>query len=168
MSDLEIDILFEDPRWETMGLGDLVARSYVATCQMLGLDPTSFSLSVLACDDARIAVLNTDFRDKETPTNVLSWPADDLSPDEIGGTPQLPDAGFDPELGDIAISFDTMEREARAAEIPLDHHVLHLVTHSILHLLGYDHIYDKDAAVMEALEIKILDTLGIPNPYEIE
>lgn len=166
MSDLEIDILFEDPRWEEMGLLDLVRRSYVATLDALGLDPEEFSLSVLACNDARIAVLNTEFRDKETPTNVLSWPAEDLSPDIAGGTPHLPEGGFDPELGDIAISYDTMEREAKSAEITLESHVLHLVTHSILHLLGYDHIYDEDAAVMEALEIRILETMGIANPYE--
>jgi probable rRNA maturation factor len=119
-------------------------------------------------DDARIAALNADFRGKTAPTNVLSWPADDLSPEAPGGAPAPPNPGThdDPaELGDIALAFETCTGEAAAAGLPVDHHVLHLIVHGTLHLLGYDHVHDADATRMEATEVAILATLGVADPY---
>ena len=111
---------------------------------------------------ARIADLNRDFRDKPAPTNVLSWPSEDRSAAMPGDTPAQPTVR---ELGDIAISYETCAHEARAADTPFDAHVTHLLIHGMLHLLGYDHITDKDAELMERLEVAILESLGHPDPY---
>lgn len=124
------------------------------------------SVSLLACDDARIATLNADFRDRPTPTNVLSWPEEDLASD-AGAAPRepTPDPGGTISLGDIAISYDTCLREAASQGKPMAHHVTHLLVHGTLHLLGHDHIRAGDRARMEALEVKILGKMGIPDPY---
>lgn len=162
------DCLVEDPRWEETGLAALSEGAARITLAHLGLAPEEFEICVMGCDDSRIAELNTEFRGKPSPTNVLSWPAEDLAPEGEGDRPHLPQA--DPlfgaaELGDIAISFDTCAREAQEAGLTFDAHVTHLVVHGILHLLGYDHIRDGDAALMEGTEVEILGKLGIPDPY---
>lgn len=167
MSDL-VETLIEDNRWDVAGLADLATPAAVQTLQFLGFDPAGFEISLLGCDDARIAVLNADFRDKPTPTNVLSWPADELAPDTAGGTPYAPEADFPDmpvELGDIAISYDTCAREAAEAAKPFAAHVTHLMVHGVLHLLGYDHIDDADAALMEGIERQVLAEMGLPDPY---
>ncbi|WP_422026775.1 rRNA maturation RNase YbeY [Roseovarius sp.] len=162
---MQIDILYEDDRWEAAGLGPLAERAAEATLLHLGLSPEEWEVSLLACDDARIAVLNADFRDKPTPTNVLSWPSEERAPDDPGAVPDLPEPGLDPELGDIAIAYDTCAREAEAAGKPMADHVTHLIVHALLHLLGYDHVRDQDATLMEATEVAILGKLGLPDPY---
>jgi probable rRNA maturation factor len=134
----------------------------------LGLAPEGFQISLLGCDDARIAVLNADFRGKPQPTNVLSWPSEDRAAETPGGTPEPPEPGSadDPEsLGDIAIAFDTCAREAAEQAKPMADHVTHLIVHGVLHLLGYDHIDDADATVMESLEVRILASMGLSDPY---
>nr|WP_255670768.1 rRNA maturation RNase YbeY [Cognatishimia sp. F0-27] len=134
----------------------------------LGLDPSGYELALLACDDARIAALNGNFRDKPRPTNVLSWPEEDRSPETPGAVPERPDPGSaeDPAyLGDIAIAYDTCAREAMAQGKPFPAHVMHLVVHGALHLLGYDHVRDADATLMERVEAEILGKLGLPDPY---
>ncbi|MGV6849955.1 MAG: rRNA maturation RNase YbeY [Marinibacterium sp.] len=162
-----IDVLIEDDRWSTLDLARLARRAEAAVLGEMEIDPARAETSLLACDDARIAGLNGEFRGRAAPTNVLSWPAADLSPDDPGGRPHPPepDPGGDIVLGDIALSFDTCAREVAAAGIPAEDHVGHLIVHGLLHLLGYDHVRDADAARMEALEIKILTGLGVRNPY---
>lgn len=166
------DTLIEDPRWRAADLPALAERAALSTLDHLGLDAGQFEIAVLACDDARIAALNTDFRDKPTPTNVLSWPSGERGSQSLGapdGTPPAPpELPMDAELGDIAISYDTCLKEAAAAHKSLDHHATHLVVHGILHLLGYDHIRDQDATLMEQLEQQILGKLGIDDPYTID
>ncbi len=161
------DCVIEDSRWETIALTDLARRATAATLTRLGLDPQSWDITLLACDDARIAELNTEFRDKPQPTNVLSWPSEERGAADPGALPDppAPDRMGDCELGDIAIAFDTCLREAESAGKPLPDHVTHLVVHGVLHLLGFDHIRDQDATLMEALETEILGRLGIPDPY---
>jgi len=92
---------------------------------------------------------------------VLSWPSEELA-QGAGLPPRTP---TDPEIGDIALSYETCVREAAEFGKSVHDHVTHLVLHGFLHLLGYDHIRDEDATVMETLEIKALETLGIENPY---
>ena len=123
---------------------------------------------MLACDDTQIAKLNADFRAKPTPTNVLSWPSEERAADEPGGLPQPAHPGPDGliALGDIAIAYDTCAREAEAASKPLTDHVTHLIVHGTLHLLGYDHETEQDAALMEGLETKILGKMGLDDPYK--
>ena len=158
---MELDVLIEDARWDAAGLEPL-ARAALEAVQQRLLQGSDFEVSVMGCDDARIAGLNGDFRGKGSATNVLSWPSQDRSAEEPGGDPELPEAG---ELGDIAIAFDTCQREADAQGKRFDAHVSHLLVHGFLHLLGYDHISDEDAALMEGLEVEILATLGVADPY---
>ena len=158
-----VDVLIEDDRW-----GDLTPIADRATAAVLiglGMEPSVFEISVLACDDQRIAALNADFRNKATPTNVLSWPAMDRGVAVDGEMPLTRQPGIDAELGDIAISYDTCKQEADLAGIAFDDHVTHLLVHGTLHLLGFDHIRDMDAALMEGLETEILGKMGISDPY---
>lgn len=165
----ETDLLIEDPRWEAMGLGDLAPRAFAEALAGLGLDPARFAVSLLACDDARIRALNADFRGRDAPTNVLSWPSEERASEAPGKPPALPEPAQDGaalELGDIAIAFDTCAREAEAAGISMQDHAAHLLIHALLHLLGYDHECDADATLMEGIEARTLARMGISDPYE--
>ena len=160
---MTVDCIIEDDRW-----GDIEALAGIATdaaLSRLGLEPSVFEISLLACDDARIAVLNADFREKPQPTNVLSWPSDERGAVVDGEMPVPPVIGPDNELGDIAIAYDTCAREAAEAGKPMRDHTIHLLVHGTLHLLGFDHERDGDAALMEGLETEILGKLGIADPY---
>ncbi len=160
---MTVDCMVEEKRW-----GEIDALAQLATeavLDRLGLEPSVFEISLLACNDARIAVLNEDFRGKPRPTNVLSWPSDERAAAIDGEMPAPPRPGPDNELGDIAIAFETCKREADAAGKPMRDHTLHLLVHGTLHLLGYDHDRDRDATLMEGLETEILGKLGVPDPY---
>lgn len=163
---MPVELNTEDPRW-----GDLTAlaeRATTAALRHLGHDPVLLEVSVLACDDARIRLLNAQFRGKDQPTNVLSWPAWDLGAESPGALPEPPEAGTmdEPEsLGDLALAYETCQREAAEQGKAFDDHVTHLIVHSVLHLLGYDHECDPDALLMEETETAILATLGIADPY---
>lgn len=159
------ETLIEDDRWQAAELAMLSERAAMATLAHLGLDPDDWEVSVMGCDDARIAVLNGDFRDKPQPTNVLSWPSEERGVATAGDVPDLPRPGIDRELGDIAIAFETCEREAQEGQKPLSDHITHLIVHAVLHLLGYDHIRDEDATLMQAIEVEVLGKLGLPDPY---
>ncbi len=164
---MNIEITIEDSRWQ--GLEPLASRAAAEALKHCGLDPEVCEISVLGCDDLRIAELNAEFREKPKPTNVLSWPSQELASTIAGGNPSKPEADFAGEvaLGDIAISYDTCTREAEEAGKSLDHHVSHLIVHAVLHLLGYDHIRDPDATLMEAVEVEILGKMGIGDPYNM-
>ena len=163
---MTVDCVVEDQRW-----ADIMALAQQATnavLDRLGLEPSVFEISLLACDDTRIAALNADFRGKPRPTNVLSWPSDERGAAVDGEMPILPQPGPDTELGDIAISYDTCAQEAKVAGKPLREHALHLLVHGTLHLLGFDHERDRDATLMEGLETEILGKLGLSDPYRDE
>lgn len=168
---MQVDIDIDDPRWADTGLEALVLRCATATLAHLGQDADGFELSVLACDDARIRALNAEFRGKDCATNVLSWPSWDLRAETPGDAPEPPEAGTadDPEpLGDMALAHETCHREAvEQHKTPADH-LAHLIVHSVLHLLGYDHETDPDAELMEETERSILAQLGIADPYATE
>ena len=157
-----VDIVIEDDRWVAFGLEPLAGHVLAAALADLGLSGVSCVL--MACDDARIAALNADFRCKPQPTNVLSWPSQQRAAAAEGAMPIVGDPE-DGELGDIAIAYDTCAAEARAAGKPMADHVSHLLVHGLLHLLGYDHLRDGDAALMEAVEVRILAQLGLDDPY---
>ena len=163
-----VDIVIEDDRWSGAGLDVLAERAAQATLAHLEMAPAGFTFCLMGCDDARIAVLNAEFRGKPVPTNVLSWPSEDLSNGPNGAEPARPlpwdgDAAW--SLGDVALAYDTCAREAQADGRPLADHVTHLVVHGLLHLLGYDHQNDAEATRMETLEIEILGKLGLADPY---
>ena len=111
--------------------------------------PASSRLTILLADDARLKALNHEFRGKNKPTNVLSFPSGDK--------------GY---AGDIALAYGVTHAEALAAKKAFADHALHLVVHGVLHLGGYDHITARHAKVMEPLETKILAKLGVPDPWE--
>lgn len=163
---MPVEVIVEDPRWQAAGLETLAARAAQATLVHFGLDLEVWEIGLLACDDSRIMALNTDFRGKPAATNVLSWPAEDLEPEMAGAMPRppVPD-GDEACLGDIAIAWETCAREADEGGHPLADHVTHLIVHAVLHLLGFDHIRDPDATLMETTEIDILGKLGVPDPY---
>mgnify|MGYP006271673757 CR=1 FL=1 len=162
----EIDVLVEAGGWEALDLPALAGRAAEATLRRLGVAGPA-EIALLATSDAAVARLNADFRGRPAPTNVLSWPAQPLAPPAPGRAPPSP--GRDPAgglfLGDIALAWETCAREAREGGTPLEAHATHLIVHAILHLLGYDHICDRDAALMEGLEGEILRGLGLPDPY---
>lgn len=163
-----VETLIEDARWDGLGLARLAERAVRAALAGVGLPGEGFAIGLMGCDDARIAVLNADFRGKPQPTNVLSWPSEERGAEFAGEAPDLPEPGAadDPEsLGDIAIAWETCAAEAEAQGKPMGEHVTHLIVHGVLHLLGYDHIEDEDAALMEGLEVRILASLGVSDPY---
>lgn len=113
-------------------------------------------LSLVFTDDEAIREINAEWRDKDKPTNVLSFPAFPVTPGAMPG----------PMLGDIVIARETVAREAGELDKSFDDHLTHLLVHGFLHLLGYDHIENDDAEVMERLETRILATLGLSDPYQ--
>lgn len=121
------------------------------------------SVSIKLSDNAEVHALNQEWRDKDKPTNVLSFPMlDDAELDALlAGTYDAPEI----MLGDIILAYETCAAEATEKDIPIAHHATHLVIHGMLHLLGHDHIEDEEAELMEALEVKALASLGLPNPY---
>ncbi|MGY6550081.1 MAG: rRNA maturation RNase YbeY [Roseinatronobacter sp.] len=163
-----VDVVIEDGRWSADHLTPIAETAARAVLAYLGHAPDVFEIALLACDDARIAELNGEFRGKAQATNVLSWPSWDLSAEADGALPLPPEPGTrdDPEpLGDIALAYDTLLREAREQAKTFDAHLTHLIVHSVLHLLGYDHIRELDAAVMEETEVAVLAKLGVADPY---
>jgi len=164
---MELDMRITHPGWETPGFDALVGAAVSTALTACGVQPDLCEIAVLATGDSEIATLNQQFRDKATATNVLSWPTQDLSVETPGSTPMPPqaDAFGDIALGDIAIAYETCAREAEAAGKPMPDHVTHLVVHGVLHLLGYDHVRDADATVMERREVAILGILGLDDPY---
>ena len=153
---LLVETLIEDPRWQALGIAALSERAARAALVVAELAPEVCEISLLAADDARIAALNATFRGEAGATNVLSWPSDD-------GPTAPHEARF---LGNLALAYETCLAEAEAAGIAPADHVAHLVTHGVLHLLGHDHDDDDEAAAMEALETKILASLGVADPYK--
>ncbi len=124
----------------------------VAALKSQQLDDAEVSLYIV--DEQESQELNTQYRGKEKPTNVLSFPAD--IPEEVGV----------PLLGDIVICAPVVEREAQEQQKSLDAHWAHMLVHGSLHLLGYDHTEDEEAERMEKLETSIMLSLGFPAPYQ--
>jgi probable rRNA maturation factor len=155
--DLAVDILIESEAWKTLPEAEDVARRAISFAAA-STDETrcrNAELSLLFCDDATIAVLNGQWRGQEKPTNVLSFPAPPLHGAPGGKAP----------LGDIAIAYETLVREAAEGGRTASAHLAHLVVHGFLHLVGYDHQVDDEAERMERLERDILARVGVADPY---
>jgi probable rRNA maturation factor len=146
-----ITVLVDDPGWrKPRGLSARLRHAAEAALRASGL-PARSRLTVLLSSDEKLKSLNRDFRGKNKPTNVLSFPAA-TNPD-----------GY---RGDIAIAHGVALKEAEQSGKRFCDHASHLVVHGVLHLAGYDHEKNRDAQVMEPLEIKILKKLGIADPYK--
>ena len=164
---MKIEVLIEDRRWQQAELERLSVKALQAVLAHFNLWAAQFEVDILACDDARITQLNGDFREAAKATNVLSWPSQERAALEDGADPNpIDQAADDLSLGDIALSYSTCRAEADEAGLAFSDHILHLLVHSMLHLLGYDHKRDLDATLMEGLEIEILGKLGVNNPYK--
>lgn len=149
-----IDLAIEAGDWPAESiLTDLTERAVAAAASRLPDLRDGGELSVVFTDDEHIATLNAAWRNKPKPTNVLSFPAAQIAGD--GGR----------MLGDIVLALETVAREAADAHLTLGDHITHLLVHGLLHLIGYDHESDAEATAMEAMEIEILATLGIADPY---
>lgn len=154
---IELDVIHEAGDWgDTAEIESLVRQAAAAAAAMPEAGLAGASAALALSSDERVAELNEAYRGKAGPTNVLSFPA---SPDFVSepGEPRF--------LGDIALAAETVAAEAAAMEIPVSHHLQHLVVHGLLHLAGFDHETDEEAERMEALEKRILATLDIPDPY---
>lgn len=153
-----IDVVTESPGWAVSlpEAGSLAQRAAQAVWQRLGSDATEAEVSIVLGDDTLVRDLNDRYRNQDRPTNVLSFPADDDG-GALPGAPRL--------LGDVVLALETIAREAREQDKAPADHFQHLCVHGVLHLLGYDHETDSDAAAMETLEIAILASLDVANPY---
>jgi len=144
-------VVVDDPGWRKVrGLLPRLKRAAAAAERAARFRGAS-TLTILLSRDGKLKSLNRDFRGKDKPTNVLSFPA---GPNKDG------------YRGDIALALGVTRREAKSAGKSLADHAAHLVVHGVLHLAGHDHERVRDAKVMEKLEIDILHGLGIANPYE--
>ncbi len=153
---LSVETSTECDSWTgTLPDPDAFVRNVLSRVDLPGVDlgVGDAEVSVLFADDAFVRDLNARWRGQDKPTNVLSFPA---APENIPG-PRM--------LGDIVLAYETVAREAREAGKTFEHHTAHLLVHGFLHLLGFDHETDDEAADMEARETRILETLDIPDPY---
>ena len=153
-----IEIEIESDAW-TVALPD--AEAIVERAATAGLGSVEGGLVVLLTDDATVRDLNARFRDKDRPTNVLSFPGGDMPP--------FPDSGPGQplHLGDIVLAFETCRDEAEAQGKSLASHLTHLVVHGVLHVLGRDHEDEAEAEAMEAEERTLLASLGVADPYSL-
>ena len=160
---MDLDISIEAPWLGPTDWADLAERASEATATIAPeLANPRLSASLLFADDAEVRTLNREWRAKDKPTNVLSFPMLErdtllaLAPD---GPPEL--------LGDIALALETCAREADEKRVSLADHAAHLIIHGLLHLAGHDHeTSPDDASAMERLEIKALALMGITDPYD--
>lgn len=160
--------LSRDDAWGTAveweGLAHLAAEQailhtpYLELCSSLA----TIEISVRLTTDAEVQALNRDYRSKDKPTNVLSFPM--IQPDLIDTVTQNSDDG-EVLLGDIVLAYETCAAEAADKGITLADHATHLIVHGTLHLLGYDHIDDRAAEAMEQIERDVLKDLGLHDPY---
>lgn len=148
---ISIEIEVEDDAWlRALPEVEALARRAAEAALHGAGHADEAEITVLFCDDAEQRALNAQFRGKDKTTNVLSFPSPEFAA---------------PHLGDVSLAYGVCTAEAEAQGKPLSHHVAHLVTHGVLHLLGWDHQTDAEAEEMEALERRVLADLGVPDPY---
>lgn len=160
---INFEFVSEYSGWEIEKLNEIAEKVSEATNTKLRL-PKCASVAVLLCNNAKIQQLNKDFRASDKSTNILSWPNENLTAASSG---QLPNLAINPQLGDLAMAYEVCFSESRVGQIPFSDHLAHLLLHGTLHLLGYDHMEDTDALIMEAIEIEVLAKMCISNPYVI-
>jgi probable rRNA maturation factor len=153
----EVDVIKQSKRWSKQSEAEATVREAIAAAvQFCDAVPPEAEVSVVLADDRHIQDLNLQWRGQDKPTNVLSFPAPRRDGEEEGATVML---------GDVVIAYETLAREAEFEQKPFLNHLAHLTVHGFLHLLGYDHTAEDEAEDMEALETRILENLGIPDPY---
>ena len=158
---VKLEVIVRSALWQKRRTAKAVIKKAIsAAAKAASTQPAE--LAIVLSNDSGIQALNRDWRGKDQPTNVLSFPAAPVqSARKRSGKSPVPS----PYIGDIVIAYQTTAREAVAEGKPFDHHLAHLAVHGFLHLLGYDHETDRDAEKMERLERRILGRLAIPDPY---
>ena len=156
---LRLALEIEDPRWTEAlpNAAELLEKAIALALADVRDNSRTIEVGVRLVDDGTIQGLNRDWRGRDKPTNVLSFPLGDPGP--------VSDPDFPWLIGDIVMSFDTVTAESIRDGKSLEHHVVHLAIHATLHLIGHDHEDDAEAEAMEAAEVKLLAGLGIPDPY---
>jgi len=177
----DITVMLESPKWEVNipKIHDTILQLLQETLHVLEQEkqriPFFGGITYLFTDDAQIQELNNQFRHKNKPTNVLSFPTHSLEElDDMMSRPTITSVSGTSQdlsrpplmLGDVALAFETIMRESTEQNKPFRDHLSHLMLHGTLHLLGYDHEEEDERALMESLEITILKNLHIDNPYE--
>jgi probable rRNA maturation factor len=148
-----VDVLVQSDLWAVQPDAERIVRRAISAAAA-GMLTRTEELAVVLADDVAVRELNRIWRGKDAPTNVLSFPAAPAGADAAPGI-----------LGDVVLAYETIARESDLERKPFDHHLVHLVVHGFLHLLGYDHETDAEAEKMEAAERKILAGLDVPDPY---
>jgi probable rRNA maturation factor len=148
-----VDVLVQSDLWAAQPDAERMVRRAISAAAA-GMLTRTEELAVVLADDSAVRELNRIWRGKDAPTNVLSFPAAPAGADAATGV-----------LGDVVLAYETIARESDLERKPFDHHLVHLVVHGFLHLLGYDHETDAEAEKMEAAERKILAGLDVPDPY---
>lgn len=155
----------DDTNWEALAhRAATVAMERTAHGEMLTY-PVTIEISVRLATDDEVQTLNKQYRQKDKPTNVLSFPM--VQADLLDTIDQNSDDG-EVLLGDIVLAYGVCAREAEERNIPIADHATHLIVHGTLHLLGYDHLEEGEAEAMEAIEIDALASLGLADPYLIQ
>jgi probable rRNA maturation factor len=162
-----IEFINETKKWGEKKSVVIANQAVNSTLVHLNLDPDKFEIAILACDDEKIQELNSNFRGINKKTNILSWPEKDLSPKVSGTMPMKPEPiNREPMfLGNLAISFEFVVKEAKKLNKDFYNHLYHLISHGTLHLLGFVHELELDAKIMENKEREILSKVGIVDPY---
>ncbi|GHT94403.1 endoribonuclease YbeY [Alphaproteobacteria bacterium] len=167
---MNLEISVECDRWSRSDVKSITDKCVSAVFSELKLNHYNVEICFLFTDDGELQILNNTYRGIDKPTNVLSFPADSI--DNVLGDGYGSDEENDGEccsnwcvLGSIAMAYETIDRESTEQEKSFDNHLMHLVVHGVLHLLGYDHGDSSNAEQMENLEIKILSGLNVANPY---
>ncbi len=147
-----IEVEVEDEAWsEALATAEAIVIQAATAALLSSSPPAEYAVTVLLTDDAALQDLNARFRQKDKPTNVLSFPAPETAR---------------PHIGDVALAYGVCADEAKAQGKTLAAHLAHLTAHGVLHLLGYDHETEAEAEEMEGMERVILAGLGLPDPYE--
>ena len=169
---MKINVIFEDKRWVKIPLEEIAKVALKLIIERFLVKDNNFEVSLLASNDTEIRELNKSFRGNDSSTNIISWPEQEVQLREPGNCPVQMDK-FRPDsegiifLGNLAISFERCSTEAEEKNIYFDDHILHLLLHGCLHLIGFDHQNELDANLMENIEIRLLSGVGIKNPYEL-
>jgi probable rRNA maturation factor len=150
---IAIDIIVASTRWKNPKKAKSVLRRAVTRAAAATRSTLPTEIAIVLSNDSAIRVLNRDWRGIDAATNVLSFPVANI------------EQRTNRHLGDVILAFETIAREARSEGKPFDHHLAHLGVHGFLHLIGYDHEHEDEAAEMEETERDILHQLDIPDPY---
>jgi probable rRNA maturation factor len=155
---MNLEISIDYDKWDEINVNSIVENTVATVLSEIGIKKNNIEICFLFTNDEEIKVLNNTYRGINKATNVLSFPMSKIDDDGNCENPII--------LGSIAFAYQTIKRESKEQNKLLEKHMRHLIVHSVLHLLGYDHVQQTETATMEALEVKILKKLNVADPYQ--